>query len=41
MKLKPIVGSLLMLGLLSGCDLADDDNDLEPLRYQLILNITD
>ena len=41
MKLKPIVGSLLMLGLLSGCDLADDDNDLEPLRYQLILNITE
>ncbi|MBB1504331.1 lamin tail domain-containing protein [Pseudoalteromonas sp. SG41-1] len=41
MKLKPIVGSLLMLGLVSGCDLADDDNDLEPLRYQLILNITE
>ncbi|MEH6395881.1 choice-of-anchor I family protein [Pseudoalteromonas sp.] len=39
MKLKPIVGSLLILGALSGCDELDN-NDLEPTRYQLMLEIT-
>ncbi|HEA15185.1 MAG TPA: lamin tail domain-containing protein [Pseudoalteromonas prydzensis] len=39
MKLKPLVGSLLMLGALSGCDL-DNNNDMEPSRYQLMLEIT-
>ena len=39
MKLKPIVGSLLILSALSGCDELDN-NDLEPTRYQLMLEIT-
>jgi len=39
MKLKPLVGSLLMLGALSGCDL-DNNNDMDPARYQLMLEIT-
>ena len=39
MKLKPLVSSLLMLGALAGCDL-DNNNDMDPARYQLMLEIT-
>lgn len=38
MKLKPLAGSLLMLGALTGCDI-DNNNDIDPARYQLMLEI--